>query len=171
MSYVRDNGLERARRRRERRSLAILTLCALLVIGSVVFAATFMSQPSKPKAGECPSGTTTSLPPQATFPVNVYNAGGPKGAAGDAADALRTYEFNVGTVSNDPYKKKISDVGEIRFGPGGAHNAKKYVEPRVPGARLVQDGRDGAGVDVVVGPQFPTLEKAAEKPSASPSCS
>lgn len=171
MSYVRDNGLERARRRRERRSMAILTLCALLVIGAVVFAATFMSQPSKPKAGECPSGQSSSTPPQAGFPLNVYNAGGPKGAAGDTADALRTYEFSVGTVSNDPYKKKISDTGEIRFGPGGAENAKKYVAPRVPGAKLVQDGRDGAGVDVVVGPQFPTLEKAAAKPSASPSCS
>ena len=47
MSYVRDNGLARARKRRERRSIAILVFCALLVLGAIVFAATFISSPSK----------------------------------------------------------------------------------------------------------------------------
>lgn len=151
--------------------MTILTLCALLVVGAVVFAAVFMSKPAKPKPGECPNGTvSTAAAPQSTFTVNVYNGGGQKGAAGDVADALRTYDFKVGAVENDPYKKKITDVGEIRFGPQGAENAKKYVAQRVPGARLVQDGRDGGSVDVVVGPQFPTLQKAATSASSSPSC-
>lgn len=150
--------------------MTILAFCALLVVGAVVFAAAFMSQPAKPKAGACPSGASGARPPQSSFTVNVYNGGGQKGAASDAADALRTYDFSVGAVGNDPYRKTLSGAGEIRFGPSGAENAKKYVAPRVPGVSLVEDGRDGTGVDVVVGPQFSPLSKAAATASSSPTC-
>lgn len=85
MSYVRDNGLARARKRRERRSIAILVFCALLVLGAIVFAATFISSPSK-QSGPCPNGTVSSAPPEiASFTLNVYNASGSKGAAATAA--------------------------------------------------------------------------------------
>lgn len=150
--------------------MTILALCALLVVGAAVFAATFMSKPAKPKAGACANPSASARPAQSRFSVNVYNGGGPKGAAGDAAEALRSHDFSVGAVNNDPYRKKITNAGEIRFGPQGAENAKKYVAPQVPGATLVQDGRDGTSVDVVVGPEFPTLSTASADATPSLKC-
>lgn len=167
MSYVRDNGLDRARRRRERRSVAILGLCALIVVGAIVFAVTFMSSTSK--KGAC-AGQTQSASPASAFTLNVYNGGGQKGAASAASEALHTHELRIGVVGNDPYRKSISGVGEIRFGPDGAAKARQFVAKLVPGATLVQDGRDGTSVDVVVGPTFPTITKAAPKPTPSSTC-
>ena len=170
MSYVRDNGLARARKRRERRSIAILVFCALLVLGAIVFAATFISSPSK-QNGPCPNGTVSSAPPEIeSFTLNVYNASGSKGAAGTAAEALRTHGFSMGVVGNDPYQHSEDGVGEVRFGPDGAALAKRYVATLVPGAKLVQDGRDGNSVDVVVGSSFPTIAAAPASPSPSPVC-
>lgn len=168
MSYVRDNGLARARKRRERRAMTILGLCALLVIGSIVFAATFMSKPST-KSGPCPSGTVSTAPdPRALFVLDVYNAGGPKGAATAAGDAFRTHGFQLGVVGNDPYRRDVKGAGEIRFGPEGASRAKQYVAPLVPGATLVEDGRDGKSVDVAVGPEFPTIATGSVATESDP---
>lgn len=169
MSYVRDNGWARARRRRERRSLAVLVFSALLVVGGIVFAAAFVSRPTV-AANACAGPTKKAVVPQAQFVLNVYNAGGAKGAAGAVAEALRTHEFNVGVVANDPYKKSVSDVGEVRFGPGGADQAKRYVAQYAPGTKFVEDGRDGQSVDVVVGPTFPTIQPAAQTPTPTRSC-
>lgn len=168
MSYVRDNGLASSRRRRERRTLAILTFCGLLMVLAVVAAAVVMSQSGK-KAVACPNGTVSVPPPaQSLFVLNVYNAGGPTGAAGDAAMALHSRSFDTGTVGNDPLKKKLTDAGEIRFGPDGAGNAK-LAAALVPGAHLVNDGRDGSSVDVVIGKTFPKLSAVAST-SAAPRC-
>ena len=169
MSYVRENGLARARRRRERRSMAILVFSLLLVVGAIVFAAAFMSRPTV-TSNPCATPTKTVAPPEASFALNVYNAGGKKGAAGTTADALRTHNFNVSVVSNDPYRKTITGVGEVRFGPEGASLAKQYVAKYAPGAKLVEDGRDGKSVDVVVGPNFPTITPAPKTESPSVSC-
>jgi len=117
MSYVRDNGLARARKRRERRSIAILVFCALLVLGAIVFAATFISSPSK-QNGPCPNGTVSSAPPEiASFTLNVYNASGSKGAAGTAAEALRTHGFRMGVVGNDPYQTQRGRCRRGAFRP------------------------------------------------------
>lgn len=170
MSYVRDNGLARARRRRERRSIAILAFCALLVVGAIVFALSFVSKPT-PHPGACPNGTVSAAPsPQSEFVTNVYNASGPKGAASNAAEALKSHSLNVGVIGNDPYQKTLSGVGEVRFGPQGRENAKKYVATYASGASLVEDGRDGSSVDVVLGQQFPRLEVAQSPKASKPQC-
>lgn len=172
MSYVRDNGLERARRRREQRSLAILIACGLLVIGAIVFAATFMSKPSgSAKNAACPTGTaSTVVPAESTFTLNVYNSGDTKGAAGEAANALRSHEFSVGVVGNDPYRRSVQEAGEIRFGPSGAVKARQYVAKYAPGAKLMEDGRDGTSVDLVIGPDFPSIQAASSSPSTTVVC-
>ena len=171
MSYVRDNGLARARRRRERRSIAILIFCGLLVLGGVAFATAFMARTPKTTSAACPGGSASAhVPETKKFITNVYNAGGQKGAAGNAAEALRTHDFSVGVVGNDPYRKKIDGVGEVRFGPDGKANAERYVSKYAPGANLVEDGRDGSTIDVVVGPTFPTIQPAPQTESATPTC-
>lgn len=76
----------------------------------------------------------------------------------------------MGVVGNDPYQHSEDGVGEVRFGPDGAALAKRYVATLVPGAKLVQDGRDGNSVDVVVGSSFPTIAAAPASPSPSPVC-
>lgn len=170
MSYVRDNGLARARKRRERRALTILAVCGLLVVGSIVFAMTFISTPKK-QAGPCPHGTAGAPAPEsAGFTLNVYNAGGPKGVAGSTAEAMKSHQLTIGSIGNDPYRAKLDGTAQVRFGPEGASMAKKYVAPLVSGAVLVDDGRDGSSVDLVVGSQAPSIASAPASSSPKPVC-
>lgn len=126
---------------------------------------------SDKKDGACPNGTVSQPPaPESKFELNVYNANGPKGAAGDAAKAFKTYHFDVTSVANDPYKTTQNGVGVIRFGVDGAKFARDYVAKHVPGAQLIQDGRDGTSVDVVLGKTFPALTPAPSPTSTKPVC-
>lgn len=169
MSYVRDNGLARARRRREQRSLAILVFCALLVVGSIIFAVTFMSKSGSSSA--CPNGMqTAAAPPEGRFTLNIYNAGGAKGTAGDLAKALKSHNFSIGVVGNDPLHKTLANAGEIRFGPEGADAAKRYLAPLLPGAQLVNDGRDGTTVDVASSSNMPSVSTLPSQSSSSVPC-
>lgn len=161
-------GLERARRRRERRALALI-LGALVVVGvGVTYAAAYVAgiaPGSQPEAPPASCQVTVPAPPQSTFTLNVYNASKDQGVAKRTAAALRTRDFSVGSVSNDPYGEKLDDVGELRFGAAGAAYAKQYVLPLFSGARLQQDGRTGTSVDVVLGADAPTVTEGTPTPT------
>ena len=108
-------------------------------LGSVYAAAYFTgalpgsSPPDKPAS--CTPTTTTYASEQ--FVLNVYNASSGQGKAKETARALKANHFNVGVISNDPYKMKLTSVGQIRFGPKGEQNAKQYVQKLVPDAQLM----------------------------------
>lgn len=162
-------GLERARRRRERRAMALI-LGALILVGvGVTYAAAYVagiapgSQPDPPPAS-CVA-TSVPPPPQLAFTLNVYNATKDQGVAKRTAAALRSRDFAVGTVSNDPYGEKLSGVGELRFGAAGASYAKQYVLPLFSGATLQQDGRTGNSVDVVLGAEAPEVSDGTPTPT------
>lgn len=162
-------GRERARQRRERRALALI-LTALIVVGvGVTYAAAYVagiapgSKPDPP-----PASCVAAQPPppaQSVFTLNVYNATKDQGVAKRTAAALRSRDFTVGAVSNDPYGEKLDGVGELRFGAEGASVAKQYVLPLFRGATLQQDGRTGTSVDVVLGGQAPTVTEGTPTPT------
>ncbi|TWE10089.1 LytR C-terminal domain-containing protein [Rudaeicoccus suwonensis] len=171
MSYVRDTGLGRARQRRHRRSTIVVVLAAVLVVVGLVLAVSYITTRSNgASAATCQTSTQTL--PQGSFVLNVYNASSDTGRAKRIALAMDSRGFDVGVVSNDPYGESLSGVGQVRFGPAGAAYAKKYVAQYMPGAQLMQDGRTGTSVDLVLGEQAPNITAVTQSPIAeSTTCS
>jgi len=112
-----------------------------------------------------------ALPAPAKVKTNVYNSTATKGLARKTAAQLKAQGFVIATVANDPNGQIAKGVGEIRHGTAGLAGAQ-LLALYLPGAKLVDDGRDGATVDVAVGPEFgAVLTKAqvdAEKASPEP---
>ncbi len=115
------------------------------------------------------------LPLASRVTINVYNSTKRVGLAGDAAKLLGVRGFKIAKVENDPLGVVIEGEGEIRYGPKG-EAAAKLMAYHFPTATLVNDGRKGKRVDVVLGQQFTDLANDAEvvaqlaqpSPSASP---
>lgn len=123
---------------------------------------------------------TTLVAPAEVLPrpdavvVNVYNSTQRGGLAGTTAQQLSQRGFRINKVENDPLGVSLRGVGEIRYGPNGADNAR-LLQFYFPGASLVDDGRDGPRVDISLGRAFETMEDealvAATLASPSPSLS
>lgn len=161
-----SNGLQTARRRRRIRATVVLGFAAILVIAALVYAVRNISPPKAAPTGVPTSSCSTVALPQSLVKLNVYNASDTSGSARGVATKFASGGFDVGSISNDPYKQKIEGVAQIRFGATGEDFAKRYVLPRVPGATLARDGRTDSSVDLVLGSEF-----TADVPTASPSTS
>ncbi len=115
------------------------------------------------------------LPLASRVTINVYNSTKRVGLAGDAAKLLGVRGFKIAKVENDPLGVVVEGEGEIRYGPKG-EPAAKLMAYHFPGATLIDDGRGGKRIDVVLGKQFSNLANDAEvvaqlaqpSPSASP---
>ena len=180
MEYLRESDASTYHRRRRQRTARILTVVALLMLGSFTVAAVYYqvwaghSASPKPLASPgCQTADPSTSP--GTVTINVYNATDRAGLAGSVAKSLRTQGFKVATVSNDPTGKSMGGVGEVRHGPTGAAGAS-LAAARLPGATVVRDARTDDTVDLVLGSRFRALvvpagagaSKAAGSPS--PSC-
>lgn len=169
-----DNGLARARQRRQRRSATIAGLVALIVFGGFGYSVSYFAgwiPGSRPPAPPASCTRTPPPPPQHRFQLNVYNASGDQGQAGHIGEVMESRGFDVGVIANDPYKEELDHVGQIRFGPAGHKFAEEYVTKVAPEAELVQDGRTGTSVDLVLGKTFPHLKKAPASPEPTvPGC-
>ncbi len=139
--------------------IVLVVVAVAVLLGSSYAAAYFTGAlpGSRPPAKPASCTPTTTTYASEKFVLNVYNASSGQGKAKETARALKANHFQVGVISNDPYKMKLTSVGQIRFGPKGADNARRYVQPLVPNAQLMADGRDDASVDLVLGDAFPEL--------------
>lgn len=170
MSHVVESAASR-RHRRNRRTAVILVILVAALAGAFYYAASYMNRPNTPAASGCPTaditaGAVTALSPgQVT--VNVFNATTRAGLAADTAKNVKARGFVVATVSNDPAKKKIDGVGEVRFGPNGKAGADLVVA-LLNGASPQQDTRADASVDLVIGNGFKALNPAPTTTSAPP---
>lgn len=173
MSYVRQTGRDYARRRRQRRSQIILAVMAAIVVCGFAWAVAYASGwlPGSGFSAGGPSCTVSvTKPPQSRVQVNVYNASTTSGRANEVWHALQSRGFTVGAVSNDPNKEHVTGAGQIRVGPDGEQFARAYLLPLIPGAQVVVDGRDDSSVDVVIGDQFPTLNRVTQSAQSSGPC-
>ncbi len=167
MSHVVESAASR-RHRRNRRTAIILVILIAALAGAFYYAASYMNRPSAPLASGCPTGDFTAGaqgsrtlgPGQIT--VNVYNATTRAGLAADTAKTLKGMGFVVGSVSNDPLKKKIDGIGELRYGPNG-QNGATIVQATLPGSANILDTRADATVDLVLGNGY----KAMATPTAT----
>ena len=114
------------------------------------------------------------LPRPDSVVVNVYNSTKRAGLAGTTARELSQIGFRINKVENDPLGVSLRGVGEIRFGPKGADNARLLLF-YVPDAVMVEDDRSGPRVDLSIGRGFEGLQPegtvAAALASPSPSLS
>jgi hypothetical protein len=117
--------------------------------GDEVAAATATSEPTCTPA----PGASPALPAPGEVTVNVYNASGISGLAGQTAEALAAAGFIVGAVDNDPLGKRLDGVGEVRSAPGSQPQVESLLR-YIPGAVWVQDQRADPTVDFAIGAGF-----------------
>ena len=170
MSHVVESAASR-RHRRNRRTAVILVILVAALAGAFYYAASYMNRPSTPAASACPTSAVTAGTPAALSPgqvtVNVYNSTNRAGLAADTAKNVKARGFVVGAVSNDPSRKKIDGVGEVRFGPNGKAGAELVVA-LLNGVTPQQDTRADASVDLVIGNGYKELNPAPTTTSAPP---
>lgn len=169
MTYVREEGMTAARRRRRKRAVLTLTAVAAFVIVSFLIAIAYNNGWLGAKPTEPPTPTCTPTPiaaPKDIPVVNVYNSTDRNGIAAGAAKVLQNQGFKTGQVINDPLKKKIPGVAEIRYGQQGASGAQAVLL-RMPGAKLVLDKRQDASVDLVLGQAFRNTVRPTAIPTAA----
>jgi hypothetical protein len=118
--------------------------------------------------------TFTRLVPQAPKPptparnvkMNVYNTTFRTGLASTTAKSLAARGFRIDKVGNDPHPKILSVSGQIVYGDDG-ENAARRVALQVAGAKMVNDHRSGATVDLILGNGYTGLVPVSQA-TASP---
>jgi hypothetical protein len=144
MDYLHESASSIYRRRRRRRAILTMTCLTLLLLGTLVYAAGNVlgwigGEPKVVATPKCIGPISKQALTPGDVTVNVYNA-----------------TDHTGLVDNDPLGKTLLTLGEIRHGPTGTAGAM-LAAARLPGARLVQDDRMDASVDLVLGSKFKAL--------------
>ena len=153
---------------------------ALVVVGVlVVFALVFVivaiardSQKDTVTAENCPAGFKLAdlrLREEKDVKVNVYNGTHQPGLASTLSGNLKNRKFQVLKTGDDPLKKGIEGVAELRYGPKGVGSAqllRAYFlnDPSLNPAFDLK--RTDDVVDVVVGGGFQQLATPTEKNQA-----
>ncbi|MGZ4609638.1 MAG: LytR C-terminal domain-containing protein [Actinomycetes bacterium] len=154
--------------RRGRRHRLGKVLLALLVIGALAAAwYAYLRDPgTETKTAAAPSAScpapspTPTVVPATLVKVNVFNATERRGLAATVAAELRKRGFRVGKVGNDPAKRTVTGVAEIRSSPTGAGPART-VGAQVDGFVALPDQRKDPSVDFVIGASFKALRTPA----------
>lgn len=162
MKYLQESGPSIYRRRRRRRAVITLTFITSLLFATAVYAASYVqgwvgtATPRLVASGACYGATSDQPLTPGGVTINVYNTTARTGLASSVARKLRRQGFEVAAVDNDPLGTSIQGVGEIRHGRTGAASAI-LAATRLPRARVVQDNRTDATVDLVLGKKFTSL--------------
>ena len=125
-----------------------------------------------PRVSCPPTQPPPTVVPPAKVKVNVYNATERRGLASAVAAQLKKRGFKVVKVSNDPLKRKVTGLAEVRSSTAGT-DAARTVVAQVGQVVLVPDQRKDASVDLVLGATFkklvpPKAAAAAITPTPSP---
>jgi hypothetical protein len=177
VDYLHESGVSIYRHRRRRRAVITLSIVIALLVGTVAYAASYVQGWVGTPAPKAVVTATCSAVPALTprdVTINVYNASGRTGLAATVARSLEIRGFRVATVDNDPLGKTILTVGEIRTGESGLA-AAIFTAKRMPGAKVLQDDRMDASVDIVLGKGFRALKvphtvAVSKKAKPAPGC-
>lgn len=162
------------RRPRRRRALmrAVGVLLAFALLGGIGWAgwwyglreepavATSSPCPTAAKPRARPAAPVRPLAPERVL-LNVYNATGRTGLAGEVAEQLRERGFTVRDVANDPTKRRLTGAAELRHGRAGGP-ARVTIAAHVGPVPAVADRRKDTSVDLVLGPKYRGLRTKQE---------
>jgi hypothetical protein len=164
VDYLQESAVSIYRRRRRRRAFITLTVVCVLLVATVLYAASYMqgwiggTPPKAVASASCSNATSNKVVKTTDVTINVYNATNRLGIAADVAKTLEKQGFKVDTIDNDPLGKSIQSPGEIRSGPSGAGGAM-LAAWRLPGAAVLKDQRPDASVDLVLGNKYDHLSR------------
>ncbi len=168
MTSLRERPIRRGGTKRPSWLLPVLVVVAVLVVVGLIFGIASLFRGSSDEGAtdaggtaDTPCVTTTVtaaqvLPEPNAVTVNVYNSTPKSGLAMDTAKELKARKFLIGKVANDPKKKRIKGVAQIRYGKKGEQSAQLLLF-YVPGAELVETGRKNATVDLSIGNTYSGL--------------
>ena len=168
-----DDAAElRAKRKRRFHGVVLGVLIGLLVLAAVVaqgISAGWISLP-RPEArpaveSGCPAGPYLYQSPE-TVTVNVYNTTATPGLAGQVAEALKTRGFSIGVVGNSTVNRE-GMTAIILSGPDGESGAFT-MQQQIPDTQYIQDDREDASVDVVLGSGYSDLVPLETAQAAAP---
>lgn len=167
---------EQRRRRRRRRQGWSFALLVLLVLGAGVAGAGIaqgwwewpfgqepQAQAQEPTPGCSATAPAVALP--ADVQVTVLNATDTRGLASGVAAELQARGYVVTRVGNEESGVDVSESAQVRYGAALTADARS-VALQVPGAVLVDDGRTGDVVDVVLGTGYRAMTPAEEAAGA-----
>ncbi|WP_178379753.1 LytR C-terminal domain-containing protein [Cryptosporangium aurantiacum] len=144
------------------RALTVIGVLALVAVITVVWAIVTDDQTGKSARG-CDT-VQASIPAPSAVKVRVYNGTDEQGLADKVGQALKKRGFNVLTVGNDPQGEPVSQTAQIRYGPTGA-GAAQLLQASVRGSVIVDDAREDASIDVVLGIEFKDLTPEEDVPA------
>jgi hypothetical protein len=146
---------------RRRRVYAVAVV--VVVLGAIGAGSVYLVKSGGGPGAACRRAAYVPPPPQPS-PVNVMNGTTQGGFAAAVADQLRQRGFTIGTVGNDPLRRKIRGTGELRFGPDGQSQVDA-LRPWNLGMNPIPDAqRQGPSVDFVIGDSFDSLYAAPKPP-------
>jgi hypothetical protein len=107
------------------------------------------------------------VPQPSTFTVNVYNATGHAGLAGQTARLLAQRGFKIGKIANAPapLEGKVAGTAQV-MGANASKAAMQLVGSEVSGATTTMDTRTDGSVDLVIGNGFTALLSPAQASQA-----
>jgi hypothetical protein len=107
------------------------------------------------------------VPQPSTFTVNVYNATGHAGLAGQTAKLLAQRGFKIGKIANAPapLEGKVAGTAQV-MGANASKAAMQLVGSEVAGATTTMDTRTDGCVDLVIGNGFTALLSPAQASQA-----
>lgn len=156
---VNHDVLPNRRRRRHLRTAITLLILAGFVTGSAWYAWSIVTEPAAEQDDEvvvstpqCAMPVPTDGPPPEEVNLNVYNGTSINGLASEAARQLRERGFVILDVANDPQRRSVTGVAEIRAASESPEVT--LVMSQFPGAAFLQDKRIDDSIDVVVGESF-----------------
>ena len=162
----------RARRKRKFHGVVLGALIGLLVLAAVVaqgISAGWINLPrseARPAVETgCPAGPYLYQSPEAVT-VNVYNTTATPGLAGEVAEALKNRGFSIGVVGNSTVNRE-GMTAIILSGPDGEPGAFT-LQQQIPDTQYIQDDRDDASVDVVIGSGYNNLVPVEKAEAAAP---
>jgi LytR cell envelope-related transcriptional attenuator len=148
--------------------VGVLFVCALVVVITAVFKDTQTNAGSGTDCAPDAIPADLRLPEEKNIKINVYNATDRQGLAEGVALDFENREFTVANrptikQANDPEKRKVEGVAELRYGPkaiGAAWVLRAYFLDEAH-AEFDLERKDDV-VDVVLGTEFRQLGTITE---------
>lgn len=154
--YLALSPEERLRKHQWRQIAAFAVLPGLLLGTGSIAAAYGTGLFTHPQPPPPCQPKVVPAPARGSFDLTVLNATGEGGRATVVGKDLLRRHFRVTVMDNAPEGLYIKASGAVYYGSDGLNEAL-LVQSQLPGSRLLNDGRLGTGVALVIGSGFTAL--------------